>query len=242
MDMDVDVNKIGYGYSIWYVPKNYKSIQRTYNTPHIPHVTLETNLSLRDAYHIYHNASKMIKIKFQNKYVKFPSFYESDPLMAYGWYVDIDTMIRRKLNWTPHMTLRYAPRLNINNTYQDKVNISESFLPPTGHTECNIVIADTRSGNPSDWHTRHTYFNIKITQSNSLSFGLKEKMNSISSTSIDEYFGSCIEEFNDFKKSLYCELYQRGVTVNDKDFSNLLKGIEKEFCNASQEMDVDTTI
>lgn len=239
--MDIDTNTCGYGYSVWYVPQNYKSIQNTYNTPHIPHVTLETNLSLRDAYHIFHNASKTIKIRFQNKYIKFPSFYDSDPLMSYGWNVDVVTMARRKLNWTPHMTLRYTPRTNKHNTYQDKVILAENYLPPEGQTECYIVIADTRNGNPQNWHTRHTYFNIKITQSNSLSFGLNEKMHPISSTSIDEYFGTCIEELDDFKKTLYHHLYNRGLTINDKDYSNLINGIEKELCTKPQEMEIDYT-
>jgi hypothetical protein len=242
VNMDVDVNKCGYGYSVWYVPKNYKSLQHTYNIPHIPHITLETNLCLRDAYHVYHNASKTIKIKFQDKYIKFPSFYEYDPMISYGWHVDVVSMTRRKLNWLPHMTLRYEPRTCKTNTYRDKVILAENHLPPTNQIDCDIVIADTRSGIPQEWHTKHTYFNIKISHSNSISFGLNGKLNPISSTSIDEYFGSCIEEFSEFKKTLCNELYNRGFRINDKDYANLLKAIEKELSNVSQEMEIDNLL
>lgn len=239
VNMDIDVCKGGYGYSVWYVPKNYKFLQDTYNISHIPHITLETNLCLRDAYHVYHNASKTIKIKFQDKYIKFPSFYEYDPMVSYGWHVDVVSMTRRKLNWMPHMTLRYEPRTNKLNTYQDKVILAENHLPPTNQVDCDIVIADTRSGNPQEWHTKHTYFNIKITHSNSISFGLNGKTNPLSSTSIDEYFGSCIEEFTEFKNTLSNELYNKGIRINDKDYTNLTKAIEKELSNVSLEMEID---
>jgi hypothetical protein len=234
----------GYGYSVWYVPKNYKFLQDTYKISHIPHITLETNLCLRDAYHVYHNASKTIKIKFQDKYIKFPSFYEYDPMVSYGWHVDVVSMARRKLNWMPHMTLRYEPRTNKLNTYRDNIILAENYLPPTNQqsVDCYIVIADTRSGTPQEWHTKHTYFNIKITHSNSISFDVNGKTNPISSTSIDEYFGSCIEEFTEFKSTLANELYNKGIRINDKDYTHLLKAIEKELSNVSQEMEIDNPI
>ena len=242
VSMDIDTSQNGYGYSVWYVPRNYKQLQDKHNILHIPHITLETNLTLRDAYHIYHNASKSIRVKFQNNYVKFPSFYENDPLMSYGWYVDIITMARRKLNWTPHMTLRYVSRRD-NNTYKDKVILSENLKLSTeikNELDCDIMIADTRSGCPQEWHTRHKYFNVKITHSNSLSFGLNERNFPVSSTSIDEYFGTCNEEFNEFKKVLYNELNEKGIKINEKDYINLLNAIEKELLrtnNTSMEID-----
>ncbi len=244
VNMDIDSSQSGYGYSVWYVPRNFKELQEKYNISHIPHITLETNLSLRDAYHVYHNANKSIRVKFQDKYVKFPSFYENDPLMSYGWYVDIIGMTRRKLNWTPHMTLRYVSRKN-NNTYKDKVILSENLKLSTeidNDFECDIMIADTRSGVPQEWHTKHKYFNLKITHSNSLSFGLNEKVFPVSTTSIDEYFGTCNEEFNEFKKLLCNELYEKGIKINEKDYINVINAIEKELLktnNFTTSMEVD---
>ena len=243
-DMDIDYANMGYGYSVWYVPENYIELQDIYNIPHIPHVTLETNLCLRDAYHIYHNASKDIIIRLQDKYVKFPSFYEHDPMVSYGWFIDVVRMTRRKLNWVPHMTLRYIPRTSKSNknNYQDKPILSENLSPPSNEIKCKLFIADTRSYMPIEWHTKYTYFNVKITQSYSLSFQETNKSYPISSTNIDEYYGTNIENFNKFKKELYDDLISKGVQMNDKDYFNLLKGIEKELQrnnNISQTMDID---
>lgn len=240
-DMDIDNTYTGgYGYSVWYVPKNYKELQDAYKIQHIPHITLETNLCLRDAYHIYHNASPDIVIKLQDKFVKFPSFYENDPMISYGWFVNIVRMTRRKLNWVPHMTLRYLQKTT--NNYNDKSILSEGLCPPSNEIKCKVMIADTRSNQPIDWHTKYTYFNVKISHSYSLSFGLNEKSYPLSATSIDEYYGTDVENFDKFKKILYDDLISKGVQMNEKDYLNLLKGIEKELQNNNNtlhRMDID---
>lgn len=243
-DMDIDYTNKGYGYSVWYVPENYKDLQDTYKISHIPHITLETNLCLRDAYHIYHNSSPDIIIKFQNKYVKFPSFYDNDPMISYGWFVDVVKMTRRKLNWVPHMTLRYLPRTttNNNNNYKDKSILLENLCAPSNEMKCSLMIADTRSNLPIEWHTKYRYFNVKISHSYSLSFGLNEKSYPLSATSVDEYYGADIENFEKFKKYLYEDLNSKGVQMNEKDYINLLKGIEKELQtnnNTLHTMDID---
>jgi hypothetical protein len=63
------MNKIALTYDDIQLVPDYSEIESRKN------ITLETNLCTRDAYHIYHNASPDIIIKFQNNYVKFPSFY-----------------------------------------------------------------------------------------------------------------------------------------------------------------------
>lgn len=245
-DMDIDYTNMGYGYSVWYVPENYKELQELYKIPHIPHITLETNLCLRDAYHIYHNASPDIVIRFQDKYVKFPSFYDNDPMISYGWFVDVVKMTRRKLNWVPHMTLRYLPRTSINNNnYKDKCILSENLFPPSNEIKCKVIIADTRSNLPIEWHTKYTYFNVKVSHSYSLSFGLTEKSYPLSTTSIDEYYGTDIESFEKFKTFLIDDLNSKGVQMNEKDYLNLLKGIEKELRktnNILHTMDIDNQV
>jgi hypothetical protein len=244
-DMDIDYVNKGYGYSVWYVPNNYKELQNIYKISHIPHITLETNLCLRDAYHIYHNASPDIIVKFQDKYLKFPSFYENDPMISFGWFVDVVKMTRRKLNWVPHMTLRYIPRTtnnNNDNNFRDKYILSESLSAPLHDIKCKIFIADTRSNQPIEWHTKYNYFNLKISHSYSLSFALNEKSYPISATSVDEYYGTDIESFDKFKTVLYDDLISKGVQMNEKDYINLLKGIEKELHknnNTKHTMDID---
>jgi hypothetical protein len=140
--MDIDGNH-GYGYSVWFVPRNYKELQSIYKITHIPHITLETNLSLMDAYLIYNNACNKVKVKFQGKFVRFPSLYSHDPMVSYGWYVDVTQMSNRKLNWTPHMTLRYLPRKD-NTFIDDNVMLSaHNHIPPFTEIECFLTIADT---------------------------------------------------------------------------------------------------
>lgn len=240
-DMDIDYINKGYNFSVWYVPENYKELQNTYKVSHIPHITLETNLCLRDAYHIYHNACQDIIIKFQDKYVKFPSFYENDPMISYGWYVNVMKMTKRKLNWVPHMTLRYLQRISnvANNHYKDKTILSENLCPPSDEIKCKVVIADTRSNSPIEWHTNYIYFNVKLSQSYALSFGLNEKASPLSTISIDEYYGTDIDNFNEFKTMLYNDLISKGIHMNEKEYINLLKGIEKELNHTLQTMDID---
>ena len=242
-DMDIDYTNKGYGYSVWYVPENFKELQDKYQISHIPHVTLETNLCLRDAYHIYHNATQDIIIKFKNEYVKFPSFYDNDPMTSFGWYVDVIRMTRRKLNWNPHMTLRYLPRItNENNSsYKDKSYLSENLSPPSNEIKCKVVIADTRSHLPIEWHAKYKYFNIKISHSYTLKFGLNEKSYPVSATSIDEYYGTDTDDFDKFKKVLYDDMILKGIKMNEQDYINVLKGIEKELLknNTLQAMDIE---
>jgi hypothetical protein len=240
-DMDIDCTNKGYGYSVWYVPENYKELQDIYKISHIPHITLETNLCLRDAYHIYHNASPDITIKLQDKYTKFPSFYENDPMISYGWYVDIVKMTRRKLNWVPHMTLKYLPRIS-NNNYNDKSILSKGLSPASNEIKCSVIIADTRSNQPMEWHTKYIYFNLRISNSYSISFGLNEKSHPVTETNVDEYYGTDIENFDMFKKVLYDDLTSKGIQICDKDYMNVLKRIEKELQNNNkilQSMDID---
>lgn len=240
VDMDVDYTNKGYGYSVWYVPENYKELQDIYKISHIPHITLETNLLLRDAYHIYHNACPDITIKFKEKYVRFPSFYDNDPLISYGWYVDVIKMTRRKLNWVPHMTLKYLQRSSKNsNSNIDKSILSDYKHPPSNEIKCKVIIADTRGNEPVHWHVNYKYFNVKVSHSYGLSFGLNRKSYPLSATSVDEYYGTDMENFPLFKKFLYDDLITKGVQMNEIDFTNMIKGIEKELDNTSQSMEID---
>ncbi len=242
--MDVDRDD-GYGYSVWFVPSNYKELQARYNITHIPHITLETNLSIRDAFHIYHNACSKIKITFQHNYVKFPSLYHHDPMISYGWFVNVEQMTRRKLNWTPHMTLRYISRQSetVNNIYIQSQILSENHIPPTAPSECFVVIADTRSGIPEEWHMKYKYFNIKASQGYTLSFDLKPKYPRNITTSIDDYFGTCLEDLPALKNELYNRFLRYGIVMNDNEIMNIMKEIEKQLklveVTSDENMDID---
>lgn len=244
MLMDIDYNK-GYGYSVWFVPKNYKELQERYNICHIPHITLDTNLSLRDAFHIYHNACKKIVFKFnQTPVVKFPSLYNNnDPMIYYGWNVDIIQMTGRKLNWTPHMTLAYLPR-NGDMRVQEARLLNNTQMPPLGPIECFATIADTRSGLPEEWHMNHTYFNIKASQSYTLSFDTKQRPSRTTvATGIDEYFGTSLNELDILPRILTERMNMRGLQMNDNEISVIVGEIRNELVKASMsnndDMEVD---
>jgi len=216
----------GYGYSVWFVPINYKEIQDKCNIKHIPHITLETNLSLKDAYHIYHNACQKISVKVKPEIVKFPSFYHHDPMISYGWYVDILNMTKRKLNWTPHMTITYLPRSNKTTSMTD-ANILASHHP-LGPLECFATIADTRSGLPEEWSIDTTYFNLKASQSYSLSFDTKPGPPRMVASGIDEYIGTTIDELDNLPNILKDRLSLCGMSMREGDITAIMKQVKHE--------------
>ena len=228
--MDID-SPCGYGYSVWFVPRMYKEIQEHYNIAHIPHITLETNLSVKDAFHIYHNACKKIIVKFKDAFVKFPSFYHHDPMMYYGWYVEVLQMSGRKLNWSPHLTVSYLPR-NKNNMLAHSQHSQHpqhpSQSPPMGPVECFIAIADTRSGVPTDWHIDDTYFNIKASQSYVLSFDAQTKHNRLIKSGIDEYIGTNISQLETLPSIITERMMSCGIVIGDDEVKGIVMEIRNE--------------
>lgn len=229
----------GYGYSVWYVPTNYKELKEHYNMKHIPHVTLETNLLLRDAYHIYHNSCSKITAEFHPEYVHpFPSLYAHDPMVASGWYVRVLQMTGRKLNWTPHMSVSYVPR-----GQHDNMDFTPSWRPkpPSGKTEYFLVIADTRSGDPTDWHIDNVYFNLKGASSHTLMHGLTVKETKKVARSFDTYFGSCINDIPQLGTIIRGLIQANGKhDICDADLMQLCSEVEKELVARSLEsMEID---
>jgi hypothetical protein len=207
----------GYGYSVWYVPTNYKELQTTYGITHVPHVTLETNLLLKDAFHIHKHAIKNIVIEYCPKYVEFPQCYEHDPLIAFGWYVNVLELKGRKEHWKPHMSIQYFQR-------KDKNIIKKTIdaLPPQGKFECFCVLADTRSINPFEWSIDKRYFNLKASN------GFVVDMNGDNGTlrkanSCDEYFGFCegVDKI-DAHKQIKDRLYNVGVRMTGNDIDLII--------------------
>lgn len=230
--MDID-RPNGYGYSVWFVPNNYKDIQEHYNITHIPHITLETNLSLKDAFHIYHNnTNKKILVKFKENFVKFPSFYPHDPLMYFGWYVEVLRMSGRKLNWSPHMSVRYLPRTNTSQS------VGSFQPPPMGPVECFMTIADTRSGVPTEWHIDDTYFNIKASQSLSLSFDEGSKHSRSLKSNIDEYIGTNLSRLHTLPSIIKERMLSCGIVISDNDLRGVVAEIRNELTKVTA-MDVD---
>ena len=226
----------GYGYSVWYVPYNYEQLQAKYNIAHIPHVTLETNLSLRDAFHIYHNqkgACPDITIELDGSFVKFPSYYPNDPMQYYGWDARIVEMKRPKLKWKPHISVVYTPR-------NSQIAVNQAMpQPPQGKIQCFLVIADTRSSRPADWHMNHTYFNIKASQSYTLAFDISPKCERRVTSTIDEYFGTNKQELPTFRETFKTTMKERGITMTEAEVSKIMNAIDLQVNVRCDENDME---
>lgn len=224
-----EINNImcaGYGYSIWYVPYDYKHIQDKYNMKHIPHITLEANLSLRDAFHIYHHQNSVagqITVKFDDpKFITFPSYYENDPLLYCGWRVHVIEMKHRKPKWCPHMSVIYKKRTDTMIKDCSHMDVD----PPQGNYSCFLAIADTRNANPANWHIRNMYFNIKASQSYTLNFDISGQNEKRITSTVDEYFGTNVEELQTFRTTFRQTMKDRGITLTEPEITSIMKTIQ----------------
>lgn len=213
----------GYGYSVWYVPNNYKELQQRHNMVHIPHITLETNLILRDAFHIYRNAPRNIEVEYIPKLVKFPQCYEHDPLMGIGWYVDVPFMKNRKPWWKPHMSSVYIARgtQTIWTDYQ-------RLMPPPGKFDCFITIADTQSIVPSDWRIDLKYFNIKASNSCMIESMEPTEHALRNSINTDEYIAIDVQACQDVYGEVAKVLEVKGLQLNQTQIDSIVKYISKD--------------
>ena len=136
--MTTEGTNSGYEYSLWLVPINYKTIQKTFKMKHIPHITVETNLKTIENC----NTNKIYIVKNFTWYGKIESQYTNDPLCSWGWLCDsIDIVIKHQA----HMSMVY-------NKHNEKIT---NIVPPDETPvllECNLYYADTRSDDPSKWY------------------------------------------------------------------------------------------
>jgi hypothetical protein len=129
----------GYGWSVWYVPNDFRQFARDYKFKHIPHVTLQSNLTKEEAEALFEKSAKTATIQLDADVSIFPTMYAHDPLKAVGWYATgIDTPHR------PHMSVSYYDEL------PKWVGI-EGGDPPF-EMNCFLAVADTQPSNPSEWY------------------------------------------------------------------------------------------
>lgn len=151
----------GYGYSVWYVPsKQYDItyIKNRYQVSHTPHVTAATNAHFSKAVLIMNSLPNKVMFQAQDPQVVFPSMYETDPLCAIGFYGtlwdvsdgDCTQQDLVKLQWQPHMSLRYFSQRKDASTHLDELtNLSPHAIQVP--IECHKCIVDTRSLHPAEW-------------------------------------------------------------------------------------------
>jgi hypothetical protein len=124
---------VGYGYSLWLVPQNWRDIKRIYSMKHIPHITVCTNMDRTDPVILSISSFKVHTFSYLKK---FPKMYKNDPLDASGFYCKIEGICT---NHTPHMSVSYS--------HDDLEN-----LAPPDSLECQLHFANTQSDKPHEWY------------------------------------------------------------------------------------------
>ena len=133
---------IGYGYSIWLIPDDWKRIKEDFNMDFIPHVTIATNLPYLP-YGILDNKTTFTVKNFKKGKI-FPRMYQVDPLYAFGYPCEIVGLYP---DFEPHMTLFYSP-----NEIKELDTFSWIKTPPL-ELKCKLHIANTNYINPTQWHS-----------------------------------------------------------------------------------------
>ena len=132
---------MGYKYSIWLIPNNWKYIQSYYKTEHIPHVTIKTLLTSREAFNEYDKLKSHYMIKYQDNVYDFNDIKydgkEGDELEACGFFCKIEGL---ELEHKPHMTLYYH--------YHNSVLKMRSPTETLG----KVCLVNTISDDPKKWY------------------------------------------------------------------------------------------
>lgn len=126
----------GYGYSLWIVPITKDIIRGLYMMKHIPHVTISTNHEVipdKSQYNKYYCIGNFGDI------VNIPKQYKVDPLYSVGWMCDVSNLV---LPHRPHMSMKYG----LGDYPEFNKNINSPY-----NVMGEVMVADTRSLNPSDW-------------------------------------------------------------------------------------------
>lgn len=136
---------MGYSWSLWLVPFQYKKLQKEYEIAHIPHITLHTRQTLEQCLDLFMSDGDYppITVSFENPVYIFPTMYGEDDeesMKALGWYT-VPSVLDH-LEHAPHMTLRYFKGSPDPKYY-------EASPPPA--LPCFLTIADTTRSNPSEW-------------------------------------------------------------------------------------------
>lgn len=128
----------GYGYSVWAVPNNYKTLQKNYNLTHIPHVTISTNHMDPPCITNYKERCKIV-FPTKNLYRLTAYTYETDPINTEcaGFLCKVPGINESS---TAHMTISYD--------FDGDFSVIHA---PKGDLDAMVWRADTRSENPSDW-------------------------------------------------------------------------------------------
>ena len=131
---------MGYKYSIWLIPNNWKYIKDFYKTDHIPHITIKTLMSGDEVFKEIKNYKNHYMISYDNNVHDFNEIsYQKDrdaELPASGFFCKIHNL---KLEHQPHMTLYYH--------YHDSILHMKAPVSCLG----KVYIVNTISDDPVKW-------------------------------------------------------------------------------------------
>lgn len=131
---------MGYKYSIWLIPNNWKYIKSYYKTEHIPHVTIKTLMTQSQAFKEYDDLKSHYEIAYENNVYDFTDvkYHEKqeDEIEGSGFYCKIKGL---DLDHRPHMTLYYHHH-----------NSVLKMKAPT-ETLGKVYIVNTVSDDPKKW-------------------------------------------------------------------------------------------
>ena len=132
-----------YGYSIWALMIPSQEIMDLLNehnrVPHIPHITVKTNLTFEEAEDFLFDCITWEDIvDISGKAYVLPTYYDNDPLKGWGFPAQLRKI---KSDHVQHLTIKYSTA-EIQSCPDKEINIS---LP------VHLRIVDTTSENPSEW-------------------------------------------------------------------------------------------
>lgn len=131
---------MGYKYSLWLIPNNWKYIKSYYKTDHIPHITIKTLMTQSQAFKEYDNLKSHYEIKYENNVYDFNDIQyhekKEDEIEGCGFYCNVKGL---QLDHKPHMTLYY--------------HYHNSVLKMKAPTETlgKVYIVNTVSDDPKKW-------------------------------------------------------------------------------------------
>ena len=133
---------MGYFWSIWYVPNEYRDFQYRYDMKHIPHITAITNLKERPSQKDLSKWPPIIDfLTFTSELYKMTQSYENDPLFGSGW--NCTTVPKLDVKHNLHLTHKY---------YENADYELDNFSKPPQIIGMKRVVADTRDDDPSKWY------------------------------------------------------------------------------------------
>jgi len=131
---------MGYKWSIWYVPREYKDLMLRYKFQHIPHVTVSTHLTAKPTKELLSKWNSKVDCMYFTPELVLMKDDKEDDLHAIGWNVK---------NQLPDVNHPHLSYLYFKEDMPFPTSCIESF--PDSISDWDLYIADTRDEDYSKW-------------------------------------------------------------------------------------------